>query len=275
MIRQGTSPTDLGPEAVRITDANYGLTADLYRCETCGFLQCPDMLDVLELYESMDDEEYEETREERALQARKIVSRIARFKPAGRLLDVGAGTGIMVDEASAKGFDAIGVEPSGPLQAVAEAQGIKVLHGVLPHPDVSGKFDIVASIDVIEHVPDPVDLLRQMVSVMSDDGICVLVTPDVGSLAARIMGARWWHYRIAHIGYFNTSTLERAMAAVGLKSISVSRPSWYFTADYLATRVLSYLPERLRPPVPGFLAKITVPLNLFDSLLVVGVKAER
>jgi len=35
------------------------------------------------------------------------------------------------------------------------------------------------------------------------------------------------------------------------------------------TRTLSYLPPMLRPPVPGVLSRVTVPLNLFDSLAVV------
>lgn len=106
----------------------------------------------------------------------KIVSR---YKKAATLLDVGAGSGILVEEALELGFAAKGIEPSGSLQATAVQRGLPVTHGVLPNSEVAGPFEVVTLIDVIEHVPDPVDLMRRIKSVMAPDGICVVVTPDV------------------------------------------------------------------------------------------------
>ena len=107
----------------------------------------------------------------------------------------------------ASGFAARGIEPSSPLQAIAAQRGLPVTHGVLPNSELPGPFDVVTLIDVIEHVPDPVDLVRRIKSVMAPNGIFVVVTPDVDSVAARLMGWKWWHFRAAHIGYFNRSTL--------------------------------------------------------------------
>ena len=61
LVKPGNLPDVLHPEALRITDANYGLTADIFQCESCGFLQCPNVPPVLELYEQMSDDFYEET----------------------------------------------------------------------------------------------------------------------------------------------------------------------------------------------------------------------
>ena len=49
----------------------------------------------------------------------------------------------------------------------------------------------------------------------------------------------------------------------------LGQPSWYFTAHYLAERVMAYVPRALRFPPPAFLKRITLPLNLFDSMMVV------
>ena len=57
-----------------------------------------------------------------------------------------------------------------------------------------------------------------------------VVTPDVGSVAARLMRHRWWHFRAAHIGYFNHRTLAAAAAKAGLRVVSTRRPVWYFKA---------------------------------------------
>jgi SAM-dependent methyltransferase len=185
------------------------------------------------------------------------------------LLDVGAGSGILVAAAGERGYQAIGVEPSRPLQTRAVELNLPVIHGVIPHPSVKGPFDIITVIDVIEHVPDPSGLAKAVSDIMSDNGICIMVTPDVGSVAARLMGWRWWHYRIAHIGYFNKQTFTQAVKNAGLRPISFHRPTWYFPASYLLKRAMSYLPSWLRMPVPIFLDRILIPLNLFDSYLVV------
>ncbi|HEX2115873.1 MAG TPA: class I SAM-dependent methyltransferase [Alphaproteobacteria bacterium] len=253
----------------KITDADYGRTGDIFRCEACGFLQCATMTDVLDFYVEMADEDYEATSRQRALQQRKLLEAVGRVRPNGRLLDVGAGSGVLVEQAIALGYAAEGIEPSVALHSRARARGLPVHHGVLPNRSAQGPYDVVTVVDVIEHVPDPVGLMRTIAATMSPQGIAVFVTPDVGSLAARLFGWKWWHYRIAHIGYFDRHTLRRAAQAAGLEVILTKRPCWYFPASYLLSRAARYLPKALRVPSPGFLDRITVPLNLFDSLMVV------
>ena len=257
------------PSQVQITDADYGRTASIWKCGACGFLQCPDVGDVLSAYEQMDDATYEETRDERALQLRALLKTLRAHCSQGRMLDVGAGTGILVEEALKLGFDAVGVEPSRPLQARAEQRGTPVHLGVLPHEACGGPYDVVTLIDVIEHVPNPVEILEQVSAVLAPDGICAIVTPDVGSVAARLMGWRWWHFRMAHIGYFTVDTLELALGRAGLRTLASSRPGWYFPVGYLVERTHRYLPRALRFRAPSVLDRWVIPLNLRDSLLVI------
>ena len=140
--------------------------------------------------------------------------------------------------------------------------------GTFPHPEVRGPFDIITLIDVVEHVPNPVELLRYISQALGDGGIAVIVTPDVGSIAARILGWRWWHYRAAHIGYFKKKNLLLALERAGMKPVLVKRPGWFFTADYLWVRTHRYLPRFLRVSPPDFLKRVVVPLNLRDSWLI-------
>jgi hypothetical protein len=141
--------------------------------------------------------------------------------------------------------------------------------GVIPSREISGPYDVVSAIDVIEHVDKPLDLLRAIRDVLATDGIGVLVTPDVGSITARVMRRHWWHFRPAHIGYFNRHTISLSLAAAGLSPITVGRPTWYLPVDYLASRAARYLPGGNKLAVPKMLGRIEVPINLHDSLLVV------
>jgi SAM-dependent methyltransferase len=264
----------LDSRSFAVTDDRYGRVGAIYACSACGFLQCPHLGNVLTHYEELVDTDYEAGRESRALQARRLLQEVSPWSRSGRLLDVGAGSGILVEEAIRLGFAAEGVEPSRWFQEQAKARDLPVHLGVLPHPAVTGLFDVVTLVDVIEHVPNPKELLAQAVACLAPGGIVVVVTPDVDSLAAKVLGARWWHYRVAHIGYFNRQTLGRALASAGLSALTFRRPSWYFPASYLAQRVGRYLPPvrplaHLASPV---LDQIVVPLNLRDSWLVVAAK---
>lgn len=272
--KAGNLRSEISSDDFRITDANYGVTADIYTCADCSFKFCPTVADALTFYKNMGDTTYETTRAERSLQAKKILHRIKRFKTNGRLLDVGAGSGILVEQALALGYDASGVEPSESLSESAQKLKLPVITGTLPLPTLQHPFDVVTLIDVIEHVDQPLAMLEEVSKCLRQDGICILVTPDVSSFAAHIMRGKWWHYRLAHIGYFDRKTLQQLTASTGFEIIATYRPAWYFPANYLAERLLRYVPGASRITPPAWLEKITIPLNLFDSLLVVCKKKD-
>ncbi len=100
----------------------------------------------------------------------------------------------------------------------------------------------------------------------------VIVTPDIGSLAARLMGGRWWHYRAAHVNFFNRRSLERLLAAHGFEIALRKRFAWNFSAYYLLTRLLPFLKGKaLQRP----LKKLHLKLQLFDSWEVYARKKKK
>ena len=272
LVKASNIPNIISTQDFAITDSNYGTTGDIYRCEKCGFMQCTRLQDVLSYYERIEDASYEEYRQIRALQQNKLLLYVRKIKKFGRLLDIGAGSGILVEQALAMGYKAEGVEPSRYLCNKAKELGLSVHLGKLPHPDVKPPYDVVTMVDVLEHVSNPMKMLEDVKEVLSDDGVGLLVTPDVGSVMAILMRSKWWHYRIAHIGYFQRSSLIGALDKVGFEPVLFARPGWYFSGDYLVERLNSYMPGTFHLPVFPILKKITIPLNLFDSLLVIFKK---
>jgi SAM-dependent methyltransferase len=267
-VKTADVPSTVDAAAFRVTDANYGQCAAVYQCTACGFRQCSDLSDVLSFYQAMDDPGYEASRAPRALQAERLLQSVRRYRPGGRLLDIGAGSGILVEVATRLGYRAEGIEPSEWMVRSAAAHGLKIQAGILPHEEITGPYDVVTLVDVIEHVSDPVELLVQAGTVLAPDGIGLVITPDVTSVAARVMGKHWWHYRMAHICYFERQTLLAALRHADLEPIAIFRPSWYFTADYLIQRLGAYLPIVRKMQLP-ILERMVVPLNLFDSLGIV------
>ena len=270
--KQSDIKENLNSTNFAITNFEYGKTGELQQCVSCGFIQCADLDEVVKYYVDLEDTEYENTRRERKLQEERLVRYFKRYKDTGTLLDIGAGNGIMVEIATESGYHAEGIEPSKWLQKKAQNLGLLVHQGIFPHPKTPGPYDVITLVDVIEHVTEPGSLLCDIKNALAHNGIFVLVTPDVNSYVAKILGFKWWHYRIAHIGYFNKKNLTQLLVASGFEITNITRPSWYFTLKYLGVRFLSFFPKFLRFPMPDFLERITIPVNLRDSLLVVCKK---
>jgi 2-polyprenyl-3-methyl-5-hydroxy-6-metoxy-1,4-benzoquinol methylase len=267
----------LEPDDLNITDARYGSTLALSQCQACGFVYAVDpMLDDLNgLYERLHDPDYEHTQESRGHQMRRLLRVILHLHPhAKRLLDIGAGAGALVRHACDLGLDAIGVEPSvSHVESGARINRVHLLQGRFPHPALERRqFDIITMIDVIEHVTEPVDLLRHAADALTPGGMLVVVTPDLGSVAARFLKHRWWHFRLAHVGYFNRETLLRAADRASLRAVDIRRPRSYFTVEYILARLGCYLPlgtlnrfVRGRPAASWLRGQI-IPINPHDSL---------
>ncbi len=251
----------------------------LLQCSDCKFIHAAgDELRGLDhLYERLEDPVYEQTQDSRAHQMEWLLHRIKRVHPGAKtLLDIGAGAGVLVRRARELGFQAEGVEPSRSLaQSASRINGVELLQGYFPHPGVDRrKFDVITLVDVIEHVPRPLALLRSAADALASQGILLVVTPDVDSVAARLLRRRWWHFRLAHIGYFSRLTLMRAGTRAHLTPVHVYRPKWFFKIEYVVARLEQYLPvariHRLVRGIPGgkWLSALVVPVNTYDSLAV-------
>lgn len=271
---QGIDPLKLKTENFAITDMNYGTSLSVYQCTNCGFLFCPEAVNVSSFYQELRDEEYENTRRHRSLQAQKILRQIKNYKHSGSLLDIGSGSGILVEEAIKSGYEAMGIEPSSWLVKQAQKLSISVKEGFFPDAIGKSKYDVITLIDVLEHVNSPLMLLKNISKHLKSGGVTIIATPDVRSIAARVLGKRWWNYRVAHIGYFDKKTIKLALEKAGLEPIAWYRPTWFFALDYLLLRLGKYIPKLDYLAKIEFIKNITVPLNSFDSWAVVAKKTK-
>jgi len=110
----------------------------------------------------------------------------------GRLLEVGCGSGQMLSEMAALGWEVAGVETDPAAVRAARERGLEVHAGDLEaaaFPDAS--FDLVLLMHVIEHVPDSRDLLCDCHRVLRPGGRLVVATPSAESRGHRRFGRHW------------------------------------------------------------------------------------
>lgn len=217
----------------------------IVRCRVCGFVYTsprPEAGALVQGYRSGVDETYLAEGSSRSINAHLSLSAIKRFVPRGRLLEVGCATGYFLN-AAAGDFEAEGLEPSlWACRIARERYRLEV------HPETieetgrfaPGSFDVVAMIDVVEHLADPMSALRRCAELLKPGGILYLVTPDIGSFSAAVMGRYWWGLRPAHIHYFGRGTMRRALSAAGLEPVMERSFGRMFSYGYWASRLRHY-----------------------------------
>src|SRR5579883_787921 len=110
---------------------------------------------------------------------RLVLAELARHAGtnAGRILDIGCGTGGMLPQYAAFG-NACGLDPSEEAQDACRRRGVPFVRGSgaqLPFADAS--IDVITALDVIEHVRDDAGLLRELRRVLRPGGVLVLTVP--------------------------------------------------------------------------------------------------
>jgi SAM-dependent methyltransferase len=82
-----------------------------------------------------------------------------------------------------------------------------------------GSADLAVMDNVIEHLPHPVDTLRELARYVSGTGLVVIITPNMESGHYRLLGRRWTPELAphAHIYLFTAQSLRRLLASAGLR----------------------------------------------------------
>jgi len=210
----------LTPAAFSPTRHEPGRHADLAVCRECGTVQQPALPSgpaLHALYREVDDDGYLTEEAGRRATANRLLDLIAAHVGVGRLLDVGCGHGLLLDEARARGYEVVGLELSRTAAAHArDMLGLDVREEAFEDFEDSRGFDAVVLADVIEHLDDPVSALDACVALVRRGGVLCIVTPDPSSVTARLAGAQWWAYVPAHANLLPRATLRELLGARGL-----------------------------------------------------------
>jgi SAM-dependent methyltransferase len=135
-------------------------------------------------------------------------------------LEIGCSVGTGLEVARDYGLEAVGIEPNADAAAIALGDGHQVIVDLFRPGVFNGeRFDVVACMDVIEHLTDPVGFLGQIRDVLSDDGLALIQVPNAGALINMVEGEKNQIFNgLIHYGYFDCNSLDRAAKKAGMRS---------------------------------------------------------
>ncbi|MEX1039906.1 MAG: class I SAM-dependent methyltransferase [Pirellulaceae bacterium] len=147
--------------------------------------------------------------------ARNRINELAEHIPAGsRVLDLGSGSGEFVYLGGKLGFDTVGVELDAAYAQFARDNYQVEIHSTdaeslaLPHESL----DCITSFHVLEHIVDPLSLLKSMARFLRPGGIFRLEVPCVETQHSTFRSR--WH--VGHLYHFNPATFQAMAVRAGL-----------------------------------------------------------
>jgi SAM-dependent methyltransferase len=142
-----------------------------------------------------------------------------------RLLEVGCGSGVLLDEATRRGWRADGVELSPDLAQLAQARNpdSRVTVGDIQEQGFrDANYDAVIALDVLEHVVSPTRMMQICREALRPGGLLLLQTPNTHSLRFRAQGAGWdMLMPDQHLTLFSPQGLDGLLGSHGFDTLEM------------------------------------------------------
>ena len=194
---------------------------------------------------------------------------VRRFRPSGRLLDLGCAYGFFLKEAQ-RHFEVTGIELAEDAALACRQAGLQVYSGIADEATMArvGEVDVITLFDVIEHLPQPRETLALCSRHLKPGGVIVLTTGDFAALTARWAGAKW---RLMtppqHLWFFTRESLRRMALPLGLSIEHFDHPGKIVPLSLIVFQLKRMIGVR-GSQLPTA-SHIGVPVNLFDAMRVV------
>jgi 2-polyprenyl-3-methyl-5-hydroxy-6-metoxy-1,4-benzoquinol methylase len=169
---------------------------------------------------------------------------------SSKLLDIGSGTGVFPAKLNQlyPEWDCTALEPD--KQAVKHLRDrvkLDVIEGCLDESFSGQKYGAITFNRVLEHIPNPLDILKCAIDNLEDDGVIYIEVPDAVSLP--IYGNSKMDFGSAHVLVYDLKTLEVVCEQLGLMIVNMQRtkePSGKYTLFAFAVKKAQMIDIQLK-----------------------------
>jgi SAM-dependent methyltransferase len=173
-------------------------------------------------------------------------ARIRSFLPGREnFMEVGCDVGYLLDAARKDGFSNIfGCEPNRLARERASAiPGATISELFYEHWELpKAHFDALTLVHVLDHLVDPMSVLRKAHLELKPGGILFGVVHDVDCLIARLAGERFPPFNLYHHYFFSKRTLQGLLEAAGFDVLGVANTWNCYSLGFFLEKA---------PPFPG------------------------
>jgi len=200
-----------------------------YRCGHCGLVflfPLPGEKEISHFYQKdyfSGSRFLEWFQQERRLKIRGL-------KREGRLLDFGCGEGVFMSLMKKDGWQVAGFDASTQAISFARQKQLEIAAPPLTRKSFPAEnFEVITLWHTLEHIPDPLPLLKTLRYFLTDEGFLVISVPNIASLEARIGRSKWFHLDPPrHCFHYDPKSLGFLLKKAGFKVVKID----HFSIEY-------------------------------------------
>ncbi|MGB9200335.1 class I SAM-dependent methyltransferase [Methanobacterium sp.] len=166
-----------------------------------------------------------------------------------KLLEIGSGSGHFLKCGKDRNWDVMGFEPSNISYDYSKTLDVNVIHGNfdLEKAKEYGKYDVIFMRNVIEHISNPIAMLKDVKTLLNSNGLLFIVSPNdynpLQDILKKKLGFDSFWIAKEHINYFNFESMKNLLKKLDLIVIKTSAtfPMEFFLLsgqDYVSNPVL-------------------------------------
>lgn len=146
-----------------------------------------------------------------------ISDHIRKNVPAGgRVLDFGCYSGGLLSQLGS-GFELYGVEVNLAAANIASRNSNALVWPSINDIPREMRFDAVILADVIEHLPNPLEIITRISALLNDAGVLIITTGDADNYLWNRFGANWWYcFYPEHVAFLSRASLKFISRETGL-----------------------------------------------------------
>ena len=145
--------------------------------------------------------------------------------------EIGCGNGNNLKQFAEHGFTVYGVEPDPSSRAIAQETFEEIYEGTaeeLPEPIASQKYDVVLMSHVLEHCQDVTAAVDNAKSLLTDNGVFIVETPNCKALGFDKYEGGWpWSDIPRHLNFFTPHSLATVVENSGLDVVEKKYRGFY------------------------------------------------
>ena len=211
---------------------------------------------------------------------KRITTYVGQLKPNMRLLDYGSGFGFFLSVAKEQGWSAYGIEPLPATSTYARSKfDLTIITDIL-REDTFEKdyFDVVASFQVFEHIPNPNETMGILSKLLKRGGVILVEVPRFDTWTMRLMRSKHRHFVQDHINFFTIDTLSLLFRNNDIQILESYSPKRIMSMEHLFNCwIVPRLPKTISRIIDTFLHfsglwNRNLGMNIGDMLTVVGQK---
>ena len=145
-----------------------------------------------------------------------------------KLLDIGSGPGFFLKCGQDKGWEVLGFEPSKQAYQYSREMGLKVVNAPFNEDQAKkfGKFDVVNLSFVLEHLPNPTKILKNIKKILRPGGLICIISPNDYNPLQTVLKSNlgfkpWWVVPLQHINYFDFNSLKKLLKITGFEIVEL------------------------------------------------------